>query len=75
MPQILDNLASQVASTVGVIDSTIVFINGLHQRLVEAVAAAVAGGATAEELAPVQAEADALKAKSDELAAAVAANP
>ncbi len=56
------------------IDSAITLINGIAARIQAAVDAAIANGATAEELAPVQAEADALSAKADDLAAAVAAN-
>ena len=73
-PVVLEDLAAQVAATTTVIDSAVVLINGFAQRLVDAIAVAIAGGATAEQLAPVQAEVDALKAKSDALAAAVAAN-
>lgn len=71
----LDALAAQVDATKGVIDSAIIFINGFAARLDAAVAAALANGATAAELAPVQGEIDALKAKTDALAAAIAANP
>jgi len=71
---ILSNLEAAVTKATTVNDSAVALINGFSQRLQDAIAAAVANGATAEELAPVQAEADALSASSDSLAAAVSAN-
>jgi hypothetical protein len=71
---ILDALAAAVAKVTTVEDSAIVLINGIAARVQAAVDAALAGGATAAELAPVQAEVDALNAKADELSAAVIAN-
>jgi hypothetical protein len=72
--QYLSALEASVTNAVTVNSSAAALINGFQQRLTDAIAAALANGATAEELAPVQAEADALKASSDSLAAAVAAN-
>jgi len=54
--------------------SAVTLINGTAARIQAAVDQALANGATAEELAPVQAEADALSASADALAAAVQAN-
>lgn len=71
----LDALAAQVTATNGVIDSATTFINGVAARIQAAVDAALANGATADQLAPVNDEITALKAKSDALAAAIAANP
>lgn len=71
---VLQQLADQVTQTVGVIDSAVVLINGFAARIETAVEAAIANGATAEELAPVTDEIAAIKAKTDDLAAAVAAN-
>ena len=71
----LDALTAQVAVTVSAEASAIALIDGIAARVQTAVDAALLGGATAAELAPVQAEVDALKASSDALAAAVAANP
>lgn len=71
---ILQHLADQTTATVTVEQSAIVLINGFATRVQAAIDAALAGGATAAELAPVQDEVDALKASSDQLAAAVAAN-
>lgn len=64
-----------VKDTEGVIDSAIALINGIAARIQAAIDAALANGATAEELQPLSDEVVALKAKSDALAAAVAANP
>ena len=72
---VLDDLKAQIDATVGVIDSAVVLINGIAARVQTAVDAALANGATAAQLAPVTEEIAALKAKSDALAAAVAANP
>ena len=70
----LDSLAAAVTKIEDTADSAIALINGIAARIQAAVDAAVANGATAAELAPVQAEADALSAKADALGAAVAAN-
>jgi hypothetical protein len=71
----LDNLAAAVTKIEGVADSAIALINGIAARIQAAVDAAIAGGASAADLAPVQAEVDGLNAKADALAASVAANP
>ncbi len=70
----LDALAAAVTKITDTADSAIALINGIAARVQAAVDAAIANGATAAELAPVQAEADALSAKADALGAAVAAN-
>lgn len=74
MPKVLDDLAAAVETTKGVEASAVAALNGIAARIQAAVDAALANGATAEQLAPVQVEVDALKASSDALAAAVAAN-
>ncbi len=74
MNPILDALAAQVKANTDAEASAVLLINGIAARIQTAVDAAVAGGATAAELAPVQAEVDALKKSSDDLAAAVIAN-
>lgn len=71
---ILDALAAQVKAATDAEDSATLLINGIAARIQAAVDAAIAGGATAAELAPVQAEVDALKVSSDALSAAVVAN-
>lgn len=71
---ILDDLQAQVAATVTVEGSAVTLINGFAARMQAAVDAALAGGATAAQLAPVQDEINAMKTSSDALAAAVTAN-
>lgn len=71
---VLAALEAQVAENVSVEQSAVIALNGVAARIQAAVDAALANGATAEELAPVQAEVDALNASADALAAAVAAN-
>jgi hypothetical protein len=71
---ILGNLTAQVAQTTSVDASAKVLIDGFAARMQAAVDAALSNGATAEELAPVQAEVDALTQSSSDLAASVAAN-
>jgi hypothetical protein len=71
---VLADLQATVAATTSVEDSATALINGFAARVQAAVDAAISNGATAEELAPVQAEVDALKASSDALSQAVKAN-
>ena len=71
---ILDDLQAQVTASETVESSAVTLINGIAARIQAAVDAAVAGGATAAQLAPVTAEVAALKASSDALSAAVVAN-
>lgn len=70
----LDALKAQVEASTAVDASALLLINGFADRQQAAIDAAIGNGATAEQLAPVQAEVDALKASSDALAAAVKAN-
>lgn len=70
----LDALAAQIQATTDVEDSAIALLNGITGRIQAAVDAALAGGATPEQLAPVTDEIAALKSKTDALSAAVAAN-
>lgn len=73
-PQVIDDLVAQATVNESVEDSAVIVLNGLQARIDAAVQAALAGGATADQLAPVaQISAD-LKAHADALAAAVAAN-
>lgn len=71
---ILDTLAAQVQANTDAEASATTLINGFAARVQAAITAALAGGATAAELAPIQAEVDALKASAAALAAAVVAN-
>lgn len=74
MSQILDNLAAAVTNATNVQDGAATLISGFAARTQAAIDAAVANGATAEQLAPVQNEVDALNTSATALAAAVAAN-
>jgi len=71
----LSGTIQTVKDTEGVVDSATALINSFATRIQAAVDAAIGNGATAEQLQPVTDEVTALKAKSDALAAAVAANP
>lgn len=72
--QILEDLKTEVQNDVTVMGSATILINGFAARVQAAVDAAITGGASAADLAPVQAEVDALKAGSADLASAVAQN-
>lgn len=72
----LQTLIDEIARTKGVQASATALINGFPARLQAEVAAAVAGGATAQQVADVVgAVLTDFKASTDALAAAVAANP
>lgn len=73
--QVLVDLDAAVTKAKGAMESATTLINGIAARVQAAVDAALANGATAAELAPVQAEVDALNADADALSAAVTANP
>ncbi len=70
----IDSLTAQVTATLGVEASALALINGFAARIQAAIDAALAGGATAADLAPITAEVDSMKASADALAAAVTAN-
>ncbi len=72
--QVLADLAASVTNIVGAAQSAEAALNGVAARIQAAVDAALANGATAAELAPVQDEVNALNAEASNLAAAVAAN-
>jgi hypothetical protein len=71
---VLDDLIAEVTNATSVMESATVFIKGSAARTQAAIDAALALGATAEELAPIQAEVNAQRAASSDLAAAVVAN-
>ncbi len=71
---VLQTLADQVKVNTDVEASAVLLIQGIAARIAAAVAAAIANGATPEELAPVTDEVAALKKSADDLASAVAAN-
>jgi hypothetical protein len=75
MSPIIDQLTAQVTNATTVEESAVTLINGIGARVDAAVAAALANGATAEQLQPVSDLSTALQTESDALAAAVAANP
>jgi hypothetical protein len=67
-------LTTEVQATEGVIDSATTFINGVAQKIADAVAAAMADGLTAAQLQPFSDLGAEMKSKADALAAAIAAN-
>jgi hypothetical protein len=69
----LDALAAQVKTNTDAEASAVIVLNGIAGRIQAAVDAAIAGGATAADLAPVQTEIDSMKASSDALSAAIVA--
>lgn len=72
---ILAELDAATTKATGAMASAAVFIRGFAARQQAAIDAALDLGATKEQMAPVQAEVDALNASADDLAAAVAENP
>ena len=72
---ILTTLTAEIAEAKGAMASAVVAINGFAARQQAAIDAALELGATAEELAPIQAEVDALSNSTDALSAAIASNP
>lgn len=75
MPNVtLDALTAQVKASTDAEASATLLIDGFATRQQAAIDKALQNGATEAQLAPVQAEVDALKASSDSLAAAVVAN-
>jgi len=71
---IVDATIAQITTTDNVIDSAVTLVNGIAKLIADAVAAAVANGATAAELQPLSDLVTTLNTKSAALAAAVAAN-
>jgi hypothetical protein len=73
-PKLLADLETSVTNATTVQASAALLIRGIPTRLQTAVDAALANGATEKELAPVQAEIDALNLAAADLADAVVAN-
>lgn len=71
---VLEQLQAEVANDVTVMGSATTLINGIAARIQAAIDAALANGATAEELAPVTDEVAALNAGATALSAAITAN-
>lgn len=74
VPELLTALDAEVTRARTIDASAATLIRGITQRVSDAVAEAIKNGATEEQLKPVQAEVDALKAASDDLSAAVSEN-
>lgn len=72
--QTVDSLLKQVQDATSIEESCIVFVTGVPKLISDAVAKAMENGATAEQLAPVTEAGNLLSAKSDALAAVIAAN-
>jgi hypothetical protein len=70
----IDALIAQIEATKQVEASATVLINGFAARIQTAVDTALAGGASAADLAPITDELTAIKAATDDLSAAVVAN-
>lgn len=71
---VIADVRDTVARAIGTVTSATLLVRGFTARIQAAVDAALANGATAEELAPVQAEIDAFDVAASDLAAAVAEN-
>lgn len=71
---VLQNLSDEVSQATTVMASAATLIRGISARVQAAVEAAIANGATAEELAPITAEVAALDASGNDLALAVQEN-
>jgi len=72
--QALTDLTNEITNATTVEDGAITFINGVPGLIADAVAKALANGATADELKPVSDLGTELQAKSDALQAAITAN-
>lgn len=72
---VLEKMVDSVTKAKGSMASAKVLIEGFKQRLKDNIEEALKNGATAEELVPFSTHAADLDVSSDELAAAVAANP
>jgi len=72
---IVAELTATVSETVGVIKSATALIQGFKQKLADAIAAAIANGATEAELQPLVSLETDLEVGEKELAQAVADNP
>lgn len=71
---VIDALIAQAQANVDAEAAAVVVLNGIKDRIQAAVDAALANGATAEQLAPVTSEIATLKSSSDALSAAIVAN-
>ena len=67
-------LTAKVTAATTVVDSATLFINGVAEKILDAVAAALADGATSAQLQPLSDLGTTLQTESDALAAAIQAN-
>lgn len=74
MAAAIDQLVKDVAAEDQVVDGAIVLINGFGKRLNDGIAAALAGGATAAEMASLTTLSTDIQVKTTALAGAVLAN-
>lgn len=72
MSEVIDNLVNAADEAETVMESAAVAIEGIAGRIDAAVQAAIANGATAEQLQPVSDESDQLRSSSARLQAAIA---
>lgn len=70
----VDTVVAEITQANTVIDGAIVYVASIPKLIADAVTAAIANGATAAELQPVSDLGASLKAKSDALVQAIAAN-
>jgi uncharacterized coiled-coil protein SlyX len=68
-------LTADVAAEQGAVDSAVALLNGIAQKIADAVAAALAAGATPAQLQAITDAKTAIEAQTASLSAAVAANP
>ena len=68
MNPLIEELKAQIAATTGVVESATTLITGIPGLISAAVAQAIGNGATAEQLAPLDALGDQLKTAADALA-------
>lgn len=71
---LLQNITDDVNNATTVVKSATLLVTGFQQRLEDAIAAAIAGGATEAQLQPVSDLSDALEADAALLASAIAAH-
>jgi hypothetical protein len=74
MNQAIQDLKDEITEATTVIDGATIFVKAVPQRIADAVAAAIANGATAEELAPVSDLGKTLKTEASALTDAMTAN-
>lgn len=71
----IDPMIEEIRHVSGVLDSVKAYIDAGPARIQAAVDKAIADGLTKEQVAGIQAALDEQKAKADEIAAAIVANP